>query len=443
MTICFPTDGQPYGVGGISTFNNHLFALLLKEGHRVIAIHTETGSTGDDSISSNGFYTQVILRKTGNPYLDAWKPYFRPGGFDAPNWIAKGMATREWLLSNHKAYQIDIVEVADYGGLGIFLCDNSLPPVIITGHGSLFQFAGINYSGKNDSLEVITRLEELSCLSADAIITHSQLNKTRLEKWLKKPVRVTSMPWQYHQNRACSKVPGKFITIGGLQPVKGIYDLMDAMELLRVKAAPIQVTWIGGDTWLAPAYQQMSVYLQKKYPDTWQHRLIWAGELDPEKTGREIAAASLVIIPGTFDTFNYVALEAATHGKAILITGNTGAAELFTHGEDAWIIPSNNPAAMADAILYLSNHPELCDKLGANACTTIRKKLNEDRMVSERLSVYSDVIDNRALTSPVRGNELDFLNRYRTATRKYYYCLRRFFKKLKEKTGYGIIQAKR
>ncbi|MBI3137630.1 MAG: glycosyltransferase family 4 protein [Sphingobacteriales bacterium] len=433
MNICLVTLNSLNQPGGISTYYTQLTRLLTQAGHRIFLLTPNqlAGEDDEDQWLESGLLTTVFLKKNYSAEKRKWSPYFRPGGFDAPNWIAKGMATREWLLSNHKAYQIDIVEVADYGGLGIFLCDNSLPPVIITGHGSLSQFAGLNYSGKNDSLELITRLEELSFKSADAIITHSQFNKNSLEKWLKKTVRVTSIPWQNMQNRVCSREPGKLICIGGLQPVKGIYDLLDAMTLLREKAPHIRVTWIGGDTWLAPAYQQMSVYLQKKYPDTWQHRLIWAGELDPEKTGREIAAASLVIIPGTFDTFNYVALEAASLGKAILITDHTGAAELFTHGKDAWIVPANNPAALADAILYLSANPELCGKLGANAGSTIREKLSEDRMVSERLAVYSDVIVNRVRKTQGAGNELDFLNQYRTAARKYYYCLRRFLKKIK------------
>ncbi|HNR16499.1 MAG TPA: glycosyltransferase family 4 protein [Chitinophagaceae bacterium] len=435
MTICIATDGFPPQVGGIATFNKHLVSLLTDAGHKVIVLYMAYDSEENDQIITEGLLTKVILRKTYQQHYKQWQGYFRPGGYDAANWIAIGMAMRQWLLSNNNQFNIDVIEASDYGGCGIFLCDASLPPVIITGHGSLVQLSRYNYSNNDDSYRVVCKLEELSFIQADAVIAHSQVNKLDLEKLFKRHIESATIPWinkDTGDNNPADK--NKLLVIGGLQPAKGVYTMAEAMQLLSIKQPGVVLEWIGGDTWLAPGQQKVSLYLEKKYPSVWQQNFIWKNEQPHGTTQNDLLSASLVIIPSAFETFSYVALEAAACKKAIVITDKTGASGLFTHGKDAWIVPADDPAALAEAILHLISNPELCKQLGENAYQMVQHELTKEKIISERMAVYSRAIQSQKQKEKGLHPGLSFLNNYRTPARKYYYCIRRFLKKLTGKS---------
>lgn len=291
MNVCIATSNYIPDIGGIVTFNRNLCSLLNRFDHRTIILYIGYNAKGtdEDEIIHEGRLVRVILKKTYLKYRNEWSAYFRPHGLDAPNWIAMGLAMKEWLLSNSRAYYIDIIEATDYGGIGIFLCHADLPPVVLTGHGSLLQYSRYNYTIKDDHYKAIKRLEELSFLHADAIIAHSPLDQSDLQNLFQRKVELAPIPWSNDPsvtNKAVLK--DKFLTIGGLETIKGIYDMVEAMELMKKKSVSIEVTWIGRDTWLAPHHQKMSLFLQKKYPGIWQKNFKWVNEYSFKKHRRKL-----------------------------------------------------------------------------------------------------------------------------------------------------------
>src|SRR5689334_21076961 len=108
MNICLVTDAFPPVISGVATFYKHLSEILVQAGHKVIVLVTGETASGDDEIvvEKNG----VLKVRPGKEYAEwhkKYKPYFRPGGHDAPHWMAMGMSARNWLLNNSKKYSID------------------------------------------------------------------------------------------------------------------------------------------------------------------------------------------------------------------------------------------------------------------------------------------------------------------------------------------------
>lgn len=431
MTVCIATDGFPPQTGGIATFNEHLASLLLGAGHRVVVLYTDYDTTGEDWVQTEGNLTLVRLRDTYHKHYNGWKRYFRPGGFDAPNWIAIGSGMQEWLLRHHREYGIEVVEASDYGGAGIFLCHPDLPPTVITGHGSLVQFAPYNNIIAGDSSNVIQKLESLSYQYAAAVISHSHVNAKDLEQRSQREISRALSPWHWQgQEYPAVSWQGSVMAAGGLQPVKGVSVTAAAMEKLSAIDPSLRLTWFGGDTWLAPGYGKMSDWLAKQYPNVWQKNFIWQDSVPHEELLRKMADASLVIVPALFETFNYVALEAAAMGKPLLLTRTTGAAEYFTHGKDAWIIEPDDASALAEAIQYLQNDEAKRIELGQNAALRIRELFRPEDIVAQRIEIYKK---SKAQRRPLAEGLMpypSFLRSYRTAARKYYYCIRRQLKKL-------------
>jgi hypothetical protein len=147
MTICIASDAFYPRVGGVAGFNRYLCANLLSQGHSVICLTIDEQAKPDDpdAIVKENNCTTVILKGGYQQYKKRYAAYFRPGGYSVYGWIAMGMAMKDWLLKNHKAFEIDIIETGDWGGAGIFMVDDALPPVVITGHSSAWQLNFFNH----------------------------------------------------------------------------------------------------------------------------------------------------------------------------------------------------------------------------------------------------------------------------------------------------------
>ena len=434
MTICIATPNYLPDTGGITTFNMNLSGLLQQAGHKVIILTVcyKNNSNDEDelSVEENGLIV-VRLRKRYRSILKKNAPYFKPGGLDAPNWIALGIAMREWLLLNHKTYNIDVIETTDYGGLGIFLCDEKLPPIIITGHGSLTQLSKINYKKNDSHYKVIIELERISFQYADMILASSRLNQDDLAKTFKRVTHFATAPWDMRQfGNTQTSENGYPLIIAGMQIVKGTITMVEALNIIIKKQPSFAIEWVGSDFNTAPGGGSTSKYLEKKFPHLWNQKFFWRNSLNREDTRRLLIGTSMVIIPSVFDTFNYVAIEAATLGKSIIMTEKTGASYLFTHKHNAWIIPADDPEKLAEGILYLEKNPEIRKKLGSNAQIMAKMVFDRERIVEERIEIYHLAIDTRKIIKHSLEGEMAFLKNYINPARKAYYRLRVFLKRI-------------
>jgi glycosyltransferase involved in cell wall biosynthesis len=432
MTVCIATSDYLPTVGGISTFNLELSLILAAAGHKAIVLFA-TDEDGPDEIQDELNGNLIVNLKTSyRKHLSAYSPYFSSGGFDAPRWIALGMAMKEWLTGNHNQFGIDVIEASDYGGLGIFLSDPGLPPLILTGHGSLLQYSRYNFARNDDHFKVICKLEELSFRNADAIIAHSPLDKNDLENLFDRMIEFAHIPWRYNELGDPYK-PNiqKILVVGGLQPIKGVYVMAEAMQLVSVKYPELMLYWIGPDTWFAPGQKKMSGYLAEKYPEGWR-QFIWQGEKDLPSTILEMIHADIVVIPSVFESFNYVALEATALGRPIIISEGAGASFLFKDQESAIIVPSNKAIPLAEALIKLVNNKSLQEKLIDGARESIQGIFQGNKVVEERMAIYKKVIANRRPRES--KDNLDFLDSYKSTRRKVYYSIRSIAKKILKPT---------
>lgn len=63
-------------------------------------------------------------------------------------------------------------------------------------------------------------------------------------------------------------------------------------------------------------------------------------------------------------------IEAIAMGKPLITGRNQPVQELLTHRKDVYLVERANPQELADAVLYLKQHPQLCQTLGQNAYQT-------------------------------------------------------------------------
>ena len=119
-------------------------------------------------------------------------------------------------------------------------------------------------------------------------------------------------------------------------------------------------------------------------------RVRWVGwQLDPHPY---YELADLFICPSRHEPLGNVILEAWAHSRAVLSTQTAGALELIAHGEDAWLVPPQQPQALADGIRQLLVDEALRERLATNGRTKVEKHYSQQHIVNAYLELYQRLL---------------------------------------------------
>jgi glycosyltransferase involved in cell wall biosynthesis len=106
--------------------------------------------------------------------------------------------------------------------------------------------------------------------------------------------------------------------------------------------------------------------------------------------------ADVLVLPSVSDTFGMVILEAMAAGLVVIASENTAAPDILRHGEDGFVVPIRDPAAIATALELLASDHDLMREMGRAA----RERAGEFTVsrYGERLmtALGLDVRENRA-----------------------------------------------
>jgi len=91
----------------------------------------------------------------------------------------------------------------------------------------------------------------------------------------------------------------------------------------------------------------------------------------------------------------YVLLEALALARPVVATAVGGIPEVITHGETGLLVPPRNPAALADAILKLLNHPTEAARLGQQGRERVLRDFSATEMARRTAEVYRRVLAER------------------------------------------------
>ncbi|MFN3309580.1 MAG: glycosyltransferase, partial [Anaerolineales bacterium] len=80
-----------------------------------------------------------------------------------------------------------------------------------------------------------------------------------------------------------------------------------------------------------------------------------------------LAQADFFILTSLWESLSLALMEAMALGLPAIATATGGTPELITHLENGYLIPPNSPQALADAVEYLSYHPDVAHQMGEKA----------------------------------------------------------------------------
>lgn len=149
--------------------------------------------------------------------------------------------------------------------------------------------------------------------------------------------------------------------VGRICYVKGIHTLLEAMSM--VEDSRLELHLIGG---AGNKYERRYIrHLQKKHKN--DARIVWHGKIQPDEVYANVSDMHFSIAPAAYlEAFGLNIAESLAIGKPVLATRNGGAEQQITDGVNGWLVPTNNPAALADKIKEVLSEPEKLATMSAN-----------------------------------------------------------------------------
>ncbi|MBB4857395.1 glycosyltransferase involved in cell wall biosynthesis [Novosphingobium chloroacetimidivorans] len=252
------------------------------------------------------------------------------------------------------------------------------PPIVYCAHGWAFDMAGSIAKQR-----CVARVERWLSRRCEGVIAISDYERARGIEVGIAPERIVTVPNGIGDAPPppppeCSPIR-RVLFVGRLDRQKGVDVLLQAMRDLggRVDLRVIGASVVGDE---APVLDQPGVTA--------------LGWCDQDRICRELAWADCVVVPSRWEGFGLVAVEAMRAGRAVVASDVGGLAQVVEHGRTGWLVPPEDPVALAMALVA----PSDADLRAAGVAGRQRflRHFTIDRTVTALRAVYRQAIAMRS-----------------------------------------------
>jgi glycosyltransferase involved in cell wall biosynthesis len=162
--------------------------------------------------------------------------------------------------------------------------------------------------------------------------------------------------------RALQDDPLQILFLGNLIPRKGLHTLLAALEQLQ---APLwRLSVVGSPAFDAAYARRMGQHVERAGLSP---RVIFHGALDDDALARLMHSSHLLALPSSYEGFGIVYLEGMGFGLPAIATTSGAAGEIITHQQDGFLVPPNDPQALAAHLRRLAEDRQLLKEMSLAA----------------------------------------------------------------------------
>ncbi len=105
-----------------------------------------------------------------------------------------------------------------------------------------------------------------------------------------------------------------------------------------------------------------------------------------------LSALDLCVVPSLREGFPMVTLEAMAMARPIVATRIDGVTEQMTDGREGFLVPPEDPTALARAVSTVLLDRSLAQEMGRQARLTVERKFPVEKMIEETEGVYQSLV---------------------------------------------------
>jgi alpha-maltose-1-phosphate synthase len=155
--------------------------------------------------------------------------------------------------------------------------------------------------------------------------------------------------------------PGKIFTVLFLGQVcmrKGVHYLLEGFR--RASLSDARLRLVGP---VDPSFRS----ILDKYRGLFEE----VGSIPHSRVSKYYLDADVFVMPSLADAYGLVVLEAMSSGLPVIVSENTGMADLIRNGGEGFVVPIRNSDAIAEKLTFLYENREQCVSMGRAAMTTV------------------------------------------------------------------------
>jgi len=154
------------------------------------------------------------------------------------------------------------------------------------------------------------------------------------------------------QQRACQPGPLRLVFVGNIIRRKGLLVLLEA--LLKLPAGTCQLTVVGNTD--SDAMQMRVVYHLLMVTNLSGVNLV--GAVSDAELATILARGDVLVVPSEYEGFGIAYLEGMGFGLPAIGTTSGGASEIIADDVNGYLVPPNDPSALATCLLELASNRE-------------------------------------------------------------------------------------
>ncbi len=264
----------------------------------------------------------------------------------------------------------DVIEVADWGGLGFWGTANPFRrvPILIRSHG----YANTSLPGWDwDGIRFQLALERFAIRHADFVLTASRERVAHYRSIFGiDAARIAALAYGIDTARFCGDQAGprrvdsddvSILYLGRVERRKGCDVLFDALRMVHERCPPARATFVGPVA--ADMKDELAAFLREA--QGWVEHV---GPVPQDQARAYLGRSDLIVLPSRFETLPRVLIEALAAGVPQVASAANGISEIVEHGLTGLIVDPVTPAALAEGIL------RLCSSAGLRALMSQRSR---------------------------------------------------------------------
>lgn len=178
-----------------------------------------------------------------------------------------------------------------------------------------------------------------------------------------------------------------FLFLGRVAFNKGIYELLDAVSIIRTKANNNNIVLLV----VGPiANEEENRYLDHIKEKGLENYVFTVGAKNDIQ--KYYCSSDLFVLPSHLEGMPLSLLEAMSCSLPCVVSNVGGIPEVVIHGENGLLIEPNSIDELVEKITWCLNHKDKIKMIGLNATKTVRERFSMERIAEEYITVYTELL---------------------------------------------------
>jgi glycogen(starch) synthase len=373
-----PSAYYPH-VGGIEELTRQLAKALNARGNRAAVLTNRW----PDGVAASELLDEIDVTRLRFPLPAAWPRA-------AATFVLRAPPAAYALVRHVRMWGPDVVHVIGGGPQAAYLgvvADRLRAPLVFTTQGELTFDAHRVFERSATLRAGLRRIVR----KARAVTACSDFALSALADFTELPAHSSVVPNgvkpdDFHAAHADTQSFGRYVLgVGRLVPQKGFDTLVEAFGAKGLSELSLV---IAGD-----GYERLALTTRADHIGL-SERFHLLGSVDRIRLAGLLRGARVFALPSRGEAFGIALLEAMAAGIPSVAAASGGVTEFARDGINALIVPPDDPARLAEAVVSLEHDEELRERLTAGGRETADAH-SWDRISERYEALYSQVLETR------------------------------------------------